>query len=51
MNNVENEVVQVALSDEESSSSDDEVELDSGVAVSPNNVRPEAEEEDDEQIF
>ena len=51
MNDVENEVVQVTLSDEESSNSDNDDELDSGAAVSPNNVNIEAEEEDDEQIF
>ena len=51
MNDVENELVQVALSDEESSDSDNEDELDSGAAVSPNNVNTEAEEEDDKQIF
>ena len=51
MNDVENEVVQVTLSDEESSNSDNDHELDSGAAVSPNNVNTEAEEEDDEQIF
>ena len=51
MSDVENEVVQVTLSDEESSYSDNEDELDSGAAVSPNNVNTEAEEEDVEQIF
>ena len=50
-NDVENEVVQVTLSNEESSNSDNDDELDSGAAVSPNNVNTEAEEEDDEQIF
>ena len=48
---VENEVVQVTLSDEESSNSDNGDELGSGAAVSPNNVNIQAEEEDDEQIF
>ena len=48
---VENEIVQIALSDEESSNSDNDDELDSGAAVSPNNVNIEAEKEDDEQIF
>ena len=47
MNDVENEVVQVVLSDEESSDLDNDDELDSGAAVSPNNVNTE----DDEQIF
>ena len=51
MNDVENEVVQVTLSDEESSNSDNDDELDSGASVSPNNVNIEAEEEDDELIF
>ena len=51
MNDVENEVAQVTLSDEEPSNSDNDKELDSGAAVSPNNVNIEAEEEDDEQIF
>ena len=51
MNDVENEVVQVTLSDVKSSNSDNDDELDSGAAVSPNNVNIEAEEEDDEQIF
>ena len=51
MNDVENEVVQVVLSDNESSDSDNDDELDSGSAVSPNKVNTEAEEEDDEQIF
>ena len=51
MNDVENEVVQGALSDEKSSDSNNEDELDSGAAVSPNNVNTEAEEEDDDQIF
>ena len=50
MNDVENEVVQVTLSDEESFNSDNDDELDSAAAVSPNNVNTEAEEEDDEQI-
>ena len=48
---VENEVVAIALSDEESSDSDNDDELDSGAAVSPNNVNTEARKEDDEQIF
>ena len=50
MNNVENEVVpvQVALSEKESSDSENDDELDSGAAVSTNNVNTEAEEEDDE---
>ena len=51
MNDVENEVIQVTLSDEESSNSDNDDELHSGAAVSPNNVNIEAEEEDDEQMF
>ena len=51
MNDVESEVVQITLLDEESSNLDNEDELDSGAAVSPNNVNTEAEEEDDEQIF
>ena len=51
LNDVENEVVQVTLSDEESSNSDIDDELDSGAAIFPNNVNTEAEEEDDEQIF
>ena len=51
MSDVEDEVVQVTLSDEESSNSDNDDELDSGTAVSPNNVNTEAEKEDDEQIF
>ena len=38
MNDVENKVVQVALSDEESSDSDNDDELDSGAAVSPNDM-------------
>ena len=40
-----------ALSDEESSDSDNYNVLDTGAAVSPNNVNTEAEEEADEQIF
>ena len=36
---------------ENSSNSDNDNELDSGAAVSPNNVNTEAEEENDEQIF
>ena len=51
INDVKNEVVQVTLSDDEFSNSDNDDELDSGAAVSPNNVNIEAEEEDDEQIF
>ena len=51
MNDVENEVVKVNLSDEESSNSDNDDKLDYGAAVSSNNVNIEAEEEDDEQIF
>ena len=51
MNDVENEIVQVTLSDEEFLNSDNEFELDSGAAVSSNNVNTEAEEEDDELIF
>ena len=51
MNDVENEIVQVTLSDEESSNSDNDNELDSGATVSSNNVNTEAEEENDEQIF
>ena len=51
MNNVENEIVQVTLSDEESSDSDNDDELDSGDAVSLNSVNTEAEEVDDEHIF
>ena len=51
MNDVENEVVRVTLTDEEYFNSDNEDELDFGAAVSPNNVNTEAEEEDDEQIF
>ena len=51
MNDVENEIVQVILSDEESYNSDNEDELNSVAAVSPNNVNTEAEEEDDVQIF
>ena len=51
INDVENEVLLVTLSDEESSNSDNEDELDSGAAVFPNNVNTEAEEQDDEQIF
>ena len=51
MNDVENEVVQAALSDEESSDSDNDNALDYGAAVSPNNLNTEAEKKDDEQIF
>ena len=51
MNDVKNEVVQVTLSDEEFSNSDNDNELDSGAAVSSSNVNIKAEEEDDEQIF
>ena len=51
MNAVKNEVVQAALSDEESSDLDNDDALDFGAAVFPNNVNTEAEEEDDEQIF
>ena len=51
INDVGNEVVQVTLSDQESSNSYNDDELDSGAAVFPNNVNIEAEEEDDEQIF
>ena len=36
LNDVENEVVQVTLSDEESSNSDIDDELDSGAAIFPN---------------
>ena len=50
-NDVENEVLQATLSNEESSNSDKDNELDSGAAVSPNNLDTEAEEENDEQIF
>ena len=50
MNDVENEVVPVASSHEESSDSDNDDEVDSGTTVFPNNVNTEAEE-DDEQIF
>ena len=51
MNDVQNEIVKAALSDEESSDLDNDDALDSGAAVFPNNVSTEAEEEDDEQIF
>ena len=51
MNDVENEIVQVTLSDEKSSNSDNDDELDSGAAVSSNNVNTEAEEKNDKQIF
>ena len=50
LNDVENEVVQVTLSDEKSSYSENDDELDSGAAVSPNNVNTEAEKGDNEQI-
>ena len=42
MNDVENEIVQVTLSDKELSNSDNDDESDSGAAVSPNNVNIEA---------
>ena len=48
MNDVENEVVHVALSDGESSDSDNDNKLDFGAAVSPNNVNTEGKKEDDE---
>ena len=51
INDVENEVVQVALSDEESCNSGNDDELDSGADVSLNNVNTKAEEDDDEKIF
>ena len=51
MNDVKSDLVQVTLSDGESSNSNHDDELDSGAAVSPNNVNTEAEEENDEQIF
>ena len=51
INDEKNEIVQVTLSDEESSNSDNDDKLDSGATVSPNNVNTEAEEEDDKQIF
>ena len=51
MNDVENEVVQAALSDEKSSDPDNDDALDSGAAVFPNKVNTEGEEADDEQIF
>ena len=51
MNDVENEVVQTAFSDEESSDSDNDYALNFGAVISPNNVNTEAEQEDDEQIF
>jgi len=50
MNDVETEVVQTALSEEETSDSDNDYALDSGATVSPNNMNIKAEE-DDEQIF
>ena len=51
MNDVENEVVQAALSNKESFDSDNDDLLDSEAIVPPNNMNAEAEEEDDEQIF
>ena len=51
INDVENELVQVGLSDEESSNSDNKNELDSGAAVFSNNMNTKAKEEDDELIF
>ena len=51
MNDVKSKIEQAALTDEKSSNSDNHDALDSGAAVSPNNVNTEAEEDDDEQIF
>ena len=51
MNDVENEVVQAAFSDEEFSDLDNDNALDSGATVSPNNVNTKAEEKDNKQIF
>ena len=51
MNDVENEAVQITLSDAKSSDSDNDNNLYEGAAVSRNNVNTEAREEDDEQIF
>ena len=51
MNDVENEVVQTAFSDEEFFDSDNDYALNFGAVISPNNVNTEAEQEDDEQIF
>ena len=50
-NDIENKVVQAALSDEKFLDSNNDNALDSGAAVFPNNVNTEAEEKDDEQIF
>ena len=44
-------VVQAALSNEEYSDSDNDNVLNSGAAVSPNNINTEAEEKDDEKLF
>jgi len=46
MNDVENEAVQAALPEEESSDSDNDDAFDPGWAVPPNNVSTEAEKED-----
>ena len=51
MNDVENEVVQTAFSDEESSDSDNDYALNFGAVISPNKVNTEAEQEDNGQIF
>jgi len=51
MNDVENEVVDAALSEKESFDSNNDHPLDSGAAVFSSNVNTETEEEDDEQIF
>jgi len=43
MNDIKNEVVQAALSEEESADSGNDDAFDAGAVVSPNNVNAEAE--------